>query len=164
MGRREQWRPVVGWPEYEISDLGRVRSVERVVMRRNGVPQTVRSKVLSTPPASHGYRNVGLHRPGQRPRVELVHRLVLEAFVGPCPPGLECRHRNSDHHDNRLRNLRWGTRADNNRDIVKHGHHHNANKTECPQGHPYDERNTYRAPGRPNQRRCRTCCGIPVAA
>jgi hypothetical protein len=45
--------------------------------------------------------------------VEKVHRLVLEAFVGPCPRGLECRHRNDVGADNRLTNLVWGTRREN---------------------------------------------------
>ena len=50
-----------------------------------------------------------------------VHRLVLEAFVGPCPPGLECLHRDHDTANNRLRNLRWGTRTENIEDKVKAG-------------------------------------------
>ena len=43
----------------------------------------------------------------------LVHRAVAEAFYGPCPVGMECRHLNNDHTDNRAINLCWGTRAEN---------------------------------------------------
>ena len=50
-----------------------------------------------------------------------VHRLVLEAFVGPCPPGLETCHRNDDSSDNRLRNLRWGTSLSNSADAISNG-------------------------------------------
>jgi DNA invertase Pin-like site-specific DNA recombinase len=46
---------------------------------------------------------------------------VLEAFVGECPPGHECRHLNGNKTDNRVENLAWGTSAENARDRVRHG-------------------------------------------
>lgn len=49
-----------------------------------------------------------------------VHSLVLEAFVGPRPEGLECRHLNGNPLDSRLENLRWGTKSENYAD--RHGH------------------------------------------
>jgi len=52
----------------------------------------------------------------------LVHRLVLEAFKGPCPAGLECCHDNDIGNDNRVSNLRWGTRSSNRHDCVRNGH------------------------------------------
>jgi len=51
----------------------------------------------------------------------LVHRMVLETFVGSAPDGMVCRHLNGDPADNRLSNLAWGTRADNNRDKKWYG-------------------------------------------
>jgi hypothetical protein len=50
-----------------------------------------------------------------------VHRLVLETFVGPCPPGLEACHNNGDSLDSRLVNLRWDTRKANAADTTLHG-------------------------------------------
>ncbi len=50
-----------------------------------------------------------------------VHQLVLESFVGPCPDGMECRHRNDVPADNRLTNLIWGTRPQNISDRIKNG-------------------------------------------
>lgn len=50
-----------------------------------------------------------------------VHTLVLESFIGPCPPGLEGCHNDGDHTNNKLENLRWGTRASNAKDRLKHG-------------------------------------------
>jgi hypothetical protein len=50
-----------------------------------------------------------------------VHRLVLEAFVGPCPPGYQCCHWNGEAGDNRLENLRWGTPQDIADDTLRHG-------------------------------------------
>jgi hypothetical protein len=51
----------------------------------------------------------------------LVHRLVLEAFVGPCPPGLECRHLDGNPGNNLVSNLEWGTHASNEADKKRHG-------------------------------------------
>lgn len=47
-----------------------------------------------------------------------VHRLVLEAFAGPCPPGMQADHVNRNRADNRLSNLRWVTREEQNRNRV----------------------------------------------
>ncbi len=57
------------------------------------------------------------------PKNQYVHRLVLETYVGPCPAGMQCRHLNGDHQDNRLVNLKWGTRSENMQDAVRHGTH-----------------------------------------
>jgi hypothetical protein len=68
------------------------------------------------------YRYVNLTPPGGGTyKTFRVHRLVLEAFVGPCPDGMEARHLSGDPADNRLENLEWGTRADNRADIDRHG-------------------------------------------
>lgn len=72
------------------------------------------------------YKRVGVS--GQlfedkKSRTFLVHRLVLEAFVGKCPIGKECLHVNGDKHDNRIENLRWGTHIENTKDKRIHGTH-----------------------------------------
>ena len=58
-------------------------------------------------------------------RLQLIHRLVLESFVGECPQGMECRHLDGNPQNNNLSNLRWGTHSDNVRDAVKHNNHVN---------------------------------------
>jgi hypothetical protein len=50
-----------------------------------------------------------------------VHRLVLIAFVGPCPPGLACRHLDGNPANNALKNLCWDTYSENLRDRKRHG-------------------------------------------
>jgi hypothetical protein len=70
---------------------------------------------------NRGHQAVILRRDGKRYYL-LVHRLILLAFVGPCPPGMEARHvYNPDPRDNRLINLAWGTPKENQADRLRHG-------------------------------------------
>jgi hypothetical protein len=52
---------------------------------------------------------------------KLIHRLILETFIGPCPEGMECCHKNDVPTDNRLENLRWDTRSNNVKDAFRNG-------------------------------------------
>lgn len=116
----EEWRPVPGFPLYEVSNLGRVRTHKPL----GGPSERPRQEplLLRTRLNSHGYRRVGLRRDGAN-FVRTVHALVLVAFAGARPADMECRHLNGDKTDNRLVNLAWGTRAENARDLVQHGGH-----------------------------------------
>lgn len=69
---------------------------------------------------SDGYPQVILCTNKKR-RNRKIHRLVLETYVGPCPNGMECRHLNGNPVDNRLENLCWGTKSENQMDSLKHG-------------------------------------------
>lgn len=115
----ERWLPVVGFPGYEVSDLGRVRCW-RPCNRLARQPSEPR--ILRTPPnKTTGYISVSLYLDRREYR-KLVHRLVLEAFVGPCPEGHEARHvHDPDPTNARLDNLAWGTKAENMQDQIRHG-------------------------------------------
>lgn len=148
----EQWRPVVGYEgAYEVSDLGRVRSLDRITDRG----RRWRGRLMTPATMPAGYQVVTLWRDGAQ-RTHLVHRLVLTAFVGPQSARTEVRHGDGDPANNALTNLAWGTHSENQHDQVAHGTHHHAAKDRCPAGHPYDEANTYHYPGRPH-RGCRAC-------
>lgn len=113
----ESWLPIVGYEGlYEVSDLGRVRSLDRRDSRGNRI--NGRLRVLSV--MESGHMVVSLCKTGNQ-RSVYVHRLVLEAFVGPCPEGQECLHGDGNGLNNRLRNLRWGTSLENSADASKHG-------------------------------------------
>jgi hypothetical protein len=88
-----------------------------------------------------------------------VARLVLEAFVGLCPAGMEACHFNDDPADNRLENLRWDTHSNNHYDLVRNGKHGQASKTHCRNGHEYTPENTYATVTKQgwNARYCREC-------
>lgn len=135
----EEWRTAYGYQYYEISDMGRIRSI----FPHRGL------RYLKMPPRC-GYPHVNLHG-----KTRFVHHLVLETFVGPRQPGQEACHRNGNRLDARLSNLYWGTRTDNVLDAVRHGTHHNVKKTHAPCGHPYDTTMT-RKTGK-TYRYCRSC-------
>lgn len=81
--------------------------------------QKIKLRQLS-PFLSRGYKAVSLIQKGKSKKV-YVHRLVLETFFGECPKGWQCRHLNGKRDDNRLKNLKWGTRQENQMDRVTHG-------------------------------------------
>lgn len=147
-----RWRPVLGFEgRYEVSDGGSVRSIPHTVTRSNGIPCRVAGQVLQQFVSAKGHMTTSIDQRKRR-----VHRLVLEAFVGPCPPGLQGLHENDVPSDNRLSNLYWGTPGQNMRDRVRNGVHHYSKRTHCKHGHEFTEANTrmYR-----NARLCRTCYG-----
>lgn len=147
----EEWRPIPGYEGlYEVSDQGRVKSVERRVpfVNRWGqeitrrVPECIR-EVSVHPNGGHLY--LTLHN--RKRRQHFVHNLVLLAFVGPRPDDKpETRHLDGDPTNNRLENLRYGTSKENADDQRAHGTHRNARKDHCKNGHPFDAENTYARP------------------
>jgi hypothetical protein len=149
----ERWLPVVGYEGlYEVSDFGLIRSIPRFV-RYGTRGHTVRGRILAQTSMQGGYFGVNLSRDGHAV-VRSVGVLVLTAFVGPKPPGLECCHFNDRQSDNSLTNLRWDTRSANAQDNVRNGNHPNARKTHCPRNHAYTPENTIVRRGR---RHCRAC-------
>lgn len=105
----ERWRPIAGWERfYLVSDLGRIRSLQRP------------GGFLIGTTSPDGYRLLRLRDNGRKANVG-IHRLVLEAFVGPCPEGHHACHNNGVPDDNRLINLRWGSISSNMQDRKKHG-------------------------------------------
>jgi hypothetical protein len=121
---KEEWRSVVGYEGlYEVSSQGRVRALARVVHRckRCGEPIHTKKAAMVNPIArGHGYPSCSLSKNGKA-RIALIHRLVLEAFIGPCHAGMEACHANGHRDDARLENLRWDTRKRNHADRWAHG-------------------------------------------
>jgi hypothetical protein len=158
----ENWLPVPGYPGYEVSDQGQVRSLDREVRSRWGTPKTLKGKLLSqvkvggSGPGGRYWACV-LYRNGKGRQI-VVHLLVLETFIGPRPQGLYGCHRDDNPDNNRLENLYWGTPTQNVQDSVRSGRHNSAvvaARTHCAQGHEYTEENTYIRPR--GHRECRAC-------
>lgn len=154
----EKWLPVAGFEgHYMISDYGRVWSVKRSIIRSDGRTSTVGGRVLKCGTGKSGHKYVTLAHPDSGCRSYLVHRMVLETFVGPCPPNMECCHYDDNPGNNRLPNLRWASRSENMLDRTRNGIDNNGTKnaTHCARGHEFDDANTitYRA----GHRSCRAC-------
>lgn len=124
MQSTENWRPVPGYEGYyEVSDIGNVRSVDRMVpiveprrqylRRRRGAP-------MATRVGTNGYVYVAFCKDGVH-RNCTVHSLVARAFLGAREDGAEVCHVNGVRADNRLSNLRWGTHQENIDDRDRHG-------------------------------------------
>lgn len=117
----EEWRPVVGWEGfYEVSSLGRVRSVDRTVTFADGRVRRYAAQVRATHTDNFGYQKVTLKRSGENRRA-LIHQLVAAAFIGPRPDGLEVCHSDGNKTHNHATNLRYDTRAANHADAARHG-------------------------------------------
>lgn len=145
----ETWKAVDGYEgTYEVSDLGNVRSVDRT----DSLGRSKKGVTLSLwiDPKGRAHANL-------RGKRYTVSRLVLNAFVGQCPDGLEACHNDGNPANNSLDNLRWGTRSSNTLDSVKHGTHHMARRTHCPKGHPLEEGNLVLWGLARGKRQCLTC-------
>lgn len=118
----ENWKAVPGFEGlYEVSDLGRVRSLDRCIecLSRWGTPvrKMLKGRILKPASNEGGHLFVGMGREHQ----EFVHRLVLSAFVRVRRRGEECRHLDGNPKNNRLENLVWGTRLENMADRKRLG-------------------------------------------
>lgn len=110
----ETWKAVPGYEGlYEVSDLGRVRSLDRI--KRNG--RRARGKILATP-LSEGYPCCNLCLDGKQ-ILHRVHRLVTITFIGPAPDDADTvNHKDFDRTNNRLENLEWLSHGEN----LRHAH------------------------------------------
>ncbi len=97
------YKPIADKPKYRVGDDGSVQSLRRGVW------------VALKPSGKYPQVHLGKGNP------RYVHHLVLEAFHGPCPPGLECCHEDGNRFNNRAANLRWDTHASNIADKRMHG-------------------------------------------
>lgn len=160
MTAEERWLSIPGWEDlYEVSSHGKVKSLRRNIILKPSYTN------------SGGYALVLLCRSGTR-KGKYVHQLVLEAFVGPCPEGMETRHLDGDPTNNRWApgdeeetrkaggNLIYGTKRENQFDQVAHGTHPWASRDICENNHELTEDNIwieYYEDGTFKARRCKAC-------
>lgn len=121
----EIWKEIPAYGRlYEASSFGRIRSKERIVLKRHRsgcvMEQFYRSRILRGSSGRFGHRYVRLGLYGKE-FSEAVHRLVLLAFVGNCPDGFEACHADGNPQNNAPDNLRWDTHTANMADRKRHG-------------------------------------------
>lgn len=161
LSREERWSPIPEWDGwYEASDCGRVRSIPRVVHLRSGHSRTYRSRLLTPDYSKRDYPRVCLRRNGAG-SWRYVHRLVLSAFRGPAPVGMNGCHSDGNPANCHLSNLRWDTQTNNLLDAVLAGDHWQVRKRVCPMDHRLEHPNLVRSqltiPGRRGGRSCLAC-------
>jgi hypothetical protein len=106
MTNEEEWR-VISWaPKYQVSNFGRVRGARGWILK---------------PIFRNTYHAVNLFPTKDRSKMENIHVLVLQAFVGPRPDGYHGCHWDGDKSNNCLGNLRWATVKENIADQKRHG-------------------------------------------
>ena len=91
LSKSEEWRPVVGFENYQVSNKGIVRGQRGVKKPFFGW---------------YGYLKVELWKDGKS-KLRPVHQLVIEAFTGPRPKGYQCAHLDGDKYNNTPENLKW---------------------------------------------------------
>ena len=97
---KEVWKDIKGYETlYQVSNLGRVKSC-------------VKERILKPRLKSHGYLMVTLYK-NKSKKEFLIHRLVIETFLGPIPKGMVVNHRSEEKTDNRLENLECITQKEN---------------------------------------------------
>lgn len=119
----EIWKDVKGYEGvYQVSDLGRVKSLETKVQDKNGRVRTLKERILKhVKTKENGQEVVSLYLSGKKERV-LVQKLVAEAFLGkPLKSKNKIRHINGDAADNRASNLIYGSKSDCGIDLYRQG-------------------------------------------
>ncbi len=116
----EVWKDILDYEGYyQASDWGQVQSLDREIVDSDGRQRLFRGRILKLQQHGTGHLIVGLSV-ASAVKIRLVHQLVLETFVGPCPPGCESCHNDGNPSNNYLTNLRWDTRSENIKDRFRH--------------------------------------------
>lgn len=113
------WKRIPGYTNYEVSNTGLVRSLPRAVDDRRGYSRPMQGVQLKPQTQTSGHLSVSISKDGVISR-KLVHLLVMLAFEGPRPDGMETRHLDGDPKNNCKSNLAYGTRQQNALDCYVH--------------------------------------------
>lgn len=125
----EKWKDVKGFEgKYQVSNQGRVRSIERQIINRRGRKQMIKEVIKRPDYSPNGYERVSLYKMGKG-RHYRVAKLVYEAFVGPIPEGMEIDHCNGENTDNRLCNIRAVSHRENCNNPITRERHKAANES-----------------------------------
>lgn len=110
----EIWKGIPNYDYYQVSNLGNVKSLERTIIRSNGIKQYIKERLLKQTVTSTGYLSIGLYEKRIH-KTRKVHQLVAESFLGHKPNGMNMviNHINFNKLDNRVENLNIITQREN---------------------------------------------------
>lgn len=109
----EIWKNIEGYPNYQISSIGRVKSLERNIVKGRGGLYKIEEKILKGGKDGKGYLFVHLYK-NRKQKNYYIHRLVASAFLDNPNNLLEVNHKDEDKTNNQLTNLEWCTSQYNN--------------------------------------------------
>lgn len=113
----EYWKPIKEKPQYLISNKGRIKSTKRVIVKANGISQTINERIIKTFINKNGYE-VAVIQDGEKGKHFQVHRLVSIAFIDNPKRKAFVNHIDGNKKNNCISNLEWCTKSENE----KHAH------------------------------------------
>ena len=108
----EIWKIIEEYPDYMVSNMGRVKSLERNVVKGNGGLYKIEEKILKSIKKRDGYLQINLSKEGKQ-KTCLIHRLVASTFLDNPNNFFEVNHIDEDKTNNRVDNLEWCSREYN---------------------------------------------------
>ncbi len=110
---QENWKDIKGYEQsYQVSNLGRVKSLSRTIMKSNNTIMYVKERILKTRRHNNGYYMVTLYK-NQTPKLCTIHRLVAKAFIDNPENKSTVNHLDGDKLNNHVDNLEWCTQQEN---------------------------------------------------
>lgn len=123
---KEQWRPIPGFEgHYQVSSFGNIKSMDRIISQKSSSGKSMDriwrgQKIKQFRRCNGGYVGCNLSFNGKK-TLYTIHTLVLKAFAGDRPCNMEGAHLNGIKTDNRISNLKWVTRKENQFHRIAHG-------------------------------------------
>ena len=118
--QKEIWKTIPEWSDYEASNLGRIRSKDRIIDTKSGYKYLKKGRILKQREDQHGYYQTTLSQNGKE-KIMKVHRAVAYAFLSN-PDNKPCvNHIDNNPKNNNLENLQWCTLKENSQWMIKQG-------------------------------------------
>lgn len=126
----EEWRDIKRYEGYyKVSNLGRVKSLTRVKIRKNGSPMPVKERILRLATRGNGYKTITLRKDTYK--THLVHRLVGIAFLKRNENLTQINHKDCNKSNNHISNLEWVTPKENSQHASKNNRLHSPSGANC---------------------------------